>query len=288
MSSLSTSLKNSYQRWLCPYEEYLRLAKPGVHQQLEQEYGGPLTPSPAPTPIKRSNVNTPASANGDSPAQHASDALQVSLNGVKKETDRDTPMTDAPPPSTSAPSGFTSINPGGFIAVNSGFTSVNRGTTSEPKSFTPDPKRFDSPSSSTKNTPDHRALSLAATALKRQLSCDSSSDFTKKDADEKDDADGGSRRSKRLRKGKNNISILCHLHSSAHDVSDGTGGLAQSLSYSNSIIAVQGFSLRSPYILGPSLVPLFMLTCLTCRCRPHCGWIPHDAIPSFGAKNTTR
>ncbi len=35
MSSLSTSLKNSYQRWLCPYEEYLRLAKPGVQQQIE-------------------------------------------------------------------------------------------------------------------------------------------------------------------------------------------------------------------------------------------------------------
>jgi [histone H3]-trimethyl-L-lysine4 demethylase len=33
MSSLSTSLKNSYQRWLQPYEEYVRIAKPGVQQQ---------------------------------------------------------------------------------------------------------------------------------------------------------------------------------------------------------------------------------------------------------------
>ena len=47
MSSLSTSLKNSYQRWLFPYEEYLRLAKPGVQQQLEFENGGPFTPSSA-------------------------------------------------------------------------------------------------------------------------------------------------------------------------------------------------------------------------------------------------
>ncbi|KAM5379502.1 hypothetical protein ACJZ2D_004010 [Fusarium nematophilum] len=204
MSSLSTSLKNSYQRWLCPYEEYLRLAKPGVHQQLEQEYGGPLTPSPAPTPAKRSTVNTPASARGDSPTRQASDALQASINGVKKETDRDTPMTDAPPAPTQAPTsgGFTAINSGGFTAVNSGFTSVNRGANGESKSFPPDSKRFDSPGSSAKNTPDNRASSLMATALKRQLSCDSSSDSTKKDPDAgKDDADAGnSRRSKRLKK----------------------------------------------------------------------------------------
>ncbi|CAM1507886.1 Fc.00g047340.m01.CDS01 [Cosmosporella sp. VM-42] len=203
MSSLSTSLKNSYQRWLCPYEEYLRIAKPGVHQQLEQEYGGPLTPSPAQTPIKRSNVNTPASGRGDSPARHASDLLQASINGVKKETDRDTPMSDAPAVPSQAPTsgGFTAINSGGFTAVNSGFTSVNR-SNGESKSFTPDTKRFDSPSSSAKNTPDNRASSLVATALKRQLSCDSSSDAARKDldVDKDDDGDSGSRRSKRLKK----------------------------------------------------------------------------------------
>ena len=204
MSSLSTSLKNSYQRWLCPYEEYLRIAKPGVHQQLEQEYGGPLTPSPAQTPIKRSNVNTPASGRGDSPARHASDLLQASINGVKKETDRDTPMGDAQAVPSQAPTsgGFTAINSGGFTAVNSGFTSMNR-SNGESKSFTPDVKRFESPSSSAKNTPDNRASSLVATALKRQLSCDSSSDSTKKDVDaDKEDGDSGSRRSKRLKKGE--------------------------------------------------------------------------------------
>jgi len=45
MSSLSTSLKNSYQRYLHPYEEWVKSAKPGVQQQIEAEQGGPITPS---------------------------------------------------------------------------------------------------------------------------------------------------------------------------------------------------------------------------------------------------
>ncbi|GJC93055.1 PLU-1-like protein [Colletotrichum higginsianum] len=142
MSSLSTSLKNSYQRWLCPYEEYLRLAKPGVHQQLELENGGPYTPSPAVTPMKRSNVNTPSSARADSPARSASDALQASINGLKKEGDRDTPMTDAPPTPAPVTSGFRAINTGGFTAVNSGFKSVNRPTPQDDVTSTPPSKSF--------------------------------------------------------------------------------------------------------------------------------------------------
>ena len=202
MSSLSTSLKNSYQRWLCPYEEYLRLAKPGVHQQLEQEYGGPLTPSPAQTPAKRSNVNTPLSIRGDSPARNASDALQANIIGVKSETDGDTPMPDAIPSQGPTSGGFTAVNSGGFTTANAGFTSVNRSVTSEPKSFTPDPKRFDSPASSAKNTPDNRASSLKETALKRQLSCESSSESARKDNDDEDPEAASSRRSKRLKKGE--------------------------------------------------------------------------------------
>lgn len=202
MSSLSTSLKNSYQRWLCPYEEYLRLAKPGVHQQLEQEYGGPLTPSPVLTPIKRSNVNTPSSAKGDSPARQASDVLQVSLNGLKKESDRDTPMDDALPAPTSG--GFTAINTNGFTAVNSASSNANRPATAENKSYTPDSKRFPSPTSSTKNTPEARSsVPGTAAALKRQFSCGSLSDSAKKDTDcDREDGEGNSRRSKRLKKGK--------------------------------------------------------------------------------------
>ncbi|KAF6807177.1 PLU-1-like protein [Colletotrichum sojae] len=201
MSSLSTSLKNSYQRWLCPYEEYLRLAKPGVHQQLEYENGGPYTPSPAVTPMKRSNVNTPASARADSPARQASDVLQASINGgSKKEAERDTPMADAPAPPAPAPvtSGFRAINSGGFTAVNSGFTSVNRPTQADVTS-TPQSKSF-SPLNSAKNTPEYRPSSLGPAALKRQMSCDSLDSAKKDTAADKDDADGGSRRSKRLKK----------------------------------------------------------------------------------------
>ncbi|KAJ4857089.1 ARID/BRIGHT DNA binding domain-containing protein [Trichoderma breve] len=41
MSSLSTSLKNSFLQWLSPYEEYLRAAKPGDDHQLEEERVNP-------------------------------------------------------------------------------------------------------------------------------------------------------------------------------------------------------------------------------------------------------
>ncbi|KAI1206852.1 PLU-1-like protein [Annulohypoxylon truncatum] len=200
MSSLSTSLKNSYDRWLTPYENYLRQAKPGVYQQLEYEYGGPLTPSPAPSPMKRSTVNTPSSLRAESPARHASDALQQSLNGSKQDPDRDTIMADAPA-ATSQPTsgGFTAINSGGFTPVNAGFTSVNRPVPSDPKGFTPPPKHHGSPHPSGKNTPDLRPSGLGpATALKRQLSSDSL-DSAKKDTGT-DDSENGSRRSKRLKK----------------------------------------------------------------------------------------
>ncbi len=199
MSSLSTSLKNSYQRWLCPYEEYLRIAKPGVHQQLEQEYGGPLTPSPGQTPVKRSHLNSPTSTKDNSPARQASDALQ---NGLKREADRDTPMVDAPPAPTSAGSGFTAVNAsaGGFKAVNSGFTSVNRGSHDGAKSSTPDPKRFDSPSTR-HDTPDDQSGLGAAAHLKRNFSRETSSDTPKKEQEDEDDGEGSNRRSKRLRRG---------------------------------------------------------------------------------------
>ncbi|KAK7995979.1 PHD transcription factor (Rum1) [Apiospora marii] len=200
MSSLSTSLKNSFDRWLNPYENYLRQAKPGVYQQLEYEYGGPFTPSPAPSPVKRSNVATPSSLRGDSPARHASDALQASIgaNGLKQEGD--TAMPDAAPTS----GGFTAINSGGggggFTAVNSGFASVNRATTVDSKNFTP-PKQYGSPMTSAKNTPDFRPTAIgAATSLKRQLSCDSLDSSKKEQGTDKDDSEAGSRRSKRLKK----------------------------------------------------------------------------------------
>jgi hypothetical protein len=59
MSSLSTSLKNWYQRWLFPYEEYLLSARSGVHQQPDHESGGPPTPSPATSLATWPRVNIP-------------------------------------------------------------------------------------------------------------------------------------------------------------------------------------------------------------------------------------
>lgn len=187
MSSLSTSLKNSYQKWLCPYEDYLRLAKPGVHQQLEAEYGGPLTPSPAVTPAKRSMVNTPTSMAIDSPARNATDALQAGINGVKLET-HDTPMTDAP-----------SIQDGsraGFQAVNAGFTSVNRPKTRDSQSFTPEPtKQNGSPAPFPKDPPEATPSALEpAAAFKRGLGIEAPPE--PKDSDD----DGSNRRSKRLKR----------------------------------------------------------------------------------------
>lgn len=213
MSSLSTSLKNSYQRWLFPYEEYLRLAKPGVHQQLEYEYGGPLTPSPAPSPLRQSHQHTPSSLRDNSPAIRASDALNASVNGAPATNAAAPTPTSAPAPAP-VTSGFTPVNVGGFTPVNTSpatFTpvAVNRREREE-SNFTPPRRPFDSPMSSAKNTPEYRPSGLASAAavngfasnpLKRQLSHDSLN--SRKDSQPSEDnsnSESGGRRSKRLKK----------------------------------------------------------------------------------------
>lgn len=136
MSSLSTSLKNSFQKWLFPYEEYLRIAKPAVQQQLEFEYGGPFTPSSAGSPMKRPHQDTPTSLREDSPAVRASVALNVSLQ-ASEEPNKNLPLVGAsavcsPPPPPMVSSGFTAVNTGGFTAVNmtpASFQAVNAPTT---------------------------------------------------------------------------------------------------------------------------------------------------------------
>lgn len=121
MSSLSTSLKNSYQRWLHPYEEYLKLAKPGVQQQLEFEHGGPFTPPSASQIIKDPQHGTPngipPGMRDESPAMRASAALNASL----KEGDEPRDAVPSPVPEPSRPiasSGFTPVNAGGWNPVN--------------------------------------------------------------------------------------------------------------------------------------------------------------------------
>jgi [histone H3]-trimethyl-L-lysine4 demethylase len=216
MSSLSTSLKNSYQRWLFPYEEYLRLAKPGVHQQLEYEYGGPLTPSPANSPMKKSHHHTPSSLRGESPAVRASEALNASMMKDEFEkTMKNIPMLDSPA-HTPQPvsSGFTPVNAGGFTPVNANPATfapvnINRREREESNSFTPPRRPFDSPMSSAKATPEYRPSALSSAPvvngftsnpmLKRQLSHDSLDSRGK--GSQAEDSENGGRRSKRLKKG---------------------------------------------------------------------------------------
>ncbi|KAG9236526.1 PLU-1-like protein-domain-containing protein [Amylocarpus encephaloides] len=220
MSSLSTSLKNSYQRWLFPYEEYLRLAKPGVHQQLEFEYGGPLTPSPANSPMKKSHQNTPSSLRGESPAVRASDALNASMRHDLGKESKHIPMLDSPaptPPPQPQPapvrSGFTPVN-AGFTPVNAApatFTPVhvNRRDREEP-GFTPPrrPPPFDA--GSAKHPPEYKPSALSSAPvvngftsnpmLKRQRSVDSIDSRSRKGSQPLEEGDNGGRRSKRLQK----------------------------------------------------------------------------------------
>ncbi|KAL6704419.1 hypothetical protein ACN47E_008271 [Coniothyrium glycines] len=215
MSSLSTSLKNSYQKWLHPYEEYLRLVKPGVQQMLEFEHGGPFTPSPAPSPMKKSLQGTPVANLTDSPAMRASYALNATLQDESAPT---------PPPELPRPvvaSGFTPVNSGGFTAVNaqpppsgppptptpSAFAAVNTSNglhRENVDSRTSTPLRNGgSPMLSAHNTPDLRPTVTGSTPLtngdainqlKRTLSQGAESTSN----GESEDASG--RRSKRLKK----------------------------------------------------------------------------------------
>jgi histone demethylase JARID1 len=216
MSSLSTSLKNSYQKWLHPYEQYLRLVKPGVQQMLEFEHGGPFTPSPAHSPMKRSTQGTPTAHAADSPAVRASVALNATLHGEAAPT----PPAELSRPSVS--SGFTPVNAGGFTAVNTQphqATQAPPPAPSFPAANTPNGfhrehvdsrmgtplRNGGSPMLSAHNTPDMRPIALGLTPLangqmfnqlKRTLSQDPEDSMN----DDGDDANG--RRSKRLKKGK--------------------------------------------------------------------------------------
>ncbi|EAW14763.1 putative PHD transcription factor (Rum1) [Aspergillus clavatus NRRL 1] len=199
MSSLSTSLKNSYQRWLQPYEEYLRLAKPGVQQQLELEHGGPYTPSPHQSPMAKKPVlfdhNTPIATTQASLNLQAATGSQGTLKDVEATPDKPTPPIEAAPPRPTA-SGFTAVNAstGGFTAVNRSpsFVAVNSGPVvkreTENGSLTPQ-SVAEHPQSSTPVPNGH-----GGHPMKRAISHDSGSQT------EGAETDASGRRSKRLRK----------------------------------------------------------------------------------------
>ena len=133
MSSLSTSLKNSYQRWLHPYEEWLKYAKPGVHQQMEFDYNGGFSPSvsqnQSPMNLPTQPHTAPPTVPTGSPAMQASMALNNSIAPAEPPPLQPSPLPSSHlPPRPISSSGFTAVNSGGFAAINqpSGFTAVNQ------------------------------------------------------------------------------------------------------------------------------------------------------------------
>jgi histone demethylase JARID1 len=218
MSSLSTSLKNSYQRYLQPYEEYLARAKPGVQQQLEMEHGGPFTPSPRNSPMLKKPIldenGTPSKPREETPLMRMVPAASTPTHNP---ADMPTPSVEPTPPPRPAPSGFTPVNAslGGFTAVNHspvvaqspavqspGFSVVNNGPAikHEGENGTATPKHvIDHPAHSTPVPNDP-----AGPPVKRAISHDSGSQ-----ADNGDDG-GSGRRSKRLKKGI--VYILCEVY----------------------------------------------------------------------------
>ena len=200
MSSLSTSLKNSYQKWLLPYEDYLRLAKPGVQQQLEMLNGGPYTPSPGPSPAKKSQTSTPNGGTEETPTMKASAALHSTVNGFTPPHPPPLPVQDmlqqppqpTPQPPPTSTGGFTPVNLGGFTAVNAAtpptsFTSVNG---FYPSNNATPPRPAETPPTS--NGPPHIAPHPnGVAALKRQHS---------ENILTPEEVDAMNRRSKRIRK----------------------------------------------------------------------------------------
>ena len=169
MSSLSTSLKNSYQKWLNPYEEYLKLAKPGVQQQREYEYGGPFTPSPANSPMKIPKQQNISNARSNSPAVRASVALNASVN-ESQPSEKIQSLPEQPPTNTS--SGFTAVNSGGFTPVNltpSCFQAVNTTNTAiqweAANGSSTSRNSGDSSVTTSKNTPEQQATHLSGQPL---------------------------------------------------------------------------------------------------------------------------
>ncbi|KAL9044024.1 MAG: hypothetical protein Q9214_002810 [Letrouitia sp. 1 TL-2023] len=154
MSSLSTSLKNSFHKWLFPYEEYLRIAKPSVQQQLEHEYGGPFTPPYAHSGMKRSLSihSSPSNTRDDSLAIRASSALNASLNHSEDLVGKFPLPREPPQPAVS--SGFVAVNTGGFTPVN--LTPASFQAAKAPSSAT----KGDNEGDTENRAPEHRNSSL--------------------------------------------------------------------------------------------------------------------------------
>jgi histone demethylase JARID1 len=282
MSSLSTSLKNSYQKWLHPYEEYLRVVKPGVQQMLEFEHGGPFTPSPAHSPMKKSAHGTPVANASDSPAMRASAALNATLHSDVA------PTPPAESQRAAMPSGFTPVNSGGFTSVNSQTPQATPAQPSAPGSFstlntpngfhrehvdsrTATPLRNGgSPMLSAHNTPDLRPTALGLTPLSNGQVLNQLKRTLSQDAEDSSngDADENGRRSKRLKKGKQNCAaVSLHLPSEQ----------------GCRVIASVLIQARVRRALHMPLVDL-LANATTCRCGAHRCGLAHDPTTPIDAR----
>ncbi|KAJ6070806.1 hypothetical protein N7467_012125 [Penicillium canescens] len=206
MSSLSTSLKNSYQRYLQPYEEYLARAKPGVQQQLELEHGGPYTPSPNQSPMAYKPLmdenGTPSKSRDETPTLPR---MAVSHTPMEKSPEKPTPPVEPTPPPRPAATGFTPVNTGlgGFTAVNrSPFTPTNNtpGSNTPVNNGPPIKREGENGTSTPKPVSEHAFVSTPVNgqpgeSVKRAISQENGSQ-----SDNGDDDGGSGRRSKRLKK----------------------------------------------------------------------------------------
>jgi histone demethylase JARID1 len=189
-----------------------------VQQMLEFEHGGPFTPSPAHSPMKKSAHGTPVANASDSPAMRASAALNATLHSDAAPTPPAELQRAAMPP------GFTPVNSGGFTPVNSQTPQATPSQPPVPDSFstlnTPNGFHRDhvdsrtatplrnggSPMLSAHNTPDLRPTALGLTPLSNGQVFNQLKRTLSQDAEDSSngDADENGRRSKRLKKGKKN------------------------------------------------------------------------------------
>lgn len=188
MSSLSTSLKNSYQRYLHPYEEWVKQAKPGLQaHDAEQAMNSGLVkilPKPSETPEKcvvRPGNSTPVDR---AMSEH-------------EDIDRDSQTETSSPKDTPAPSShFNTLNVA-FPVVNSpassGFISQNGTPTPSSK------KEMEGTPNGLGGIPSWGTQELrTGTQLKRGHTADSKEGTPSRP--EEEDPESSERRSKRLKK----------------------------------------------------------------------------------------
>ena len=193
MSSLSTSLKGSYQKWLYPYEEWVRLAKPSLQQMIEMEKAGIYTP-PTNSPFPASSQATPNGLDEDSPSLNPS----TSPITKTKRSDPNSMELDSPALAPRPTSGFIPVN-AGFIPVN-GFTAINTiiSTKREDSSGGTPRRTIEDGGKSSLGTPDLPSSNRNGTSMKRTISRETNGDMSEIDPIGEEDTNG--RRHKRQKK----------------------------------------------------------------------------------------